>query len=155
MKKSEFLDSLRSERKVWEALLVKVEKGKMTDPGLPGGWSLKDVISHVTWHEREMIGVIEAEALVGSVWWELPMDERNALIYEELKDQPLEEVLENAKQVYERFLKVLEALPEKALNDPTQFKDMPGEWVPWQVIAGNSFEHYRHHIPDIEAWLGA
>jgi len=154
MKKTEFLDTLRNVRYTWEALLAKVEKEEMTETSLPGGWSVKDVIAHITWHEREMAGMFEAKALVRSEWWELPMDERNALIYKEFKDQPLDEVLEASIQDYERFLKALEALPENYLNDPAQFKNMPGDWIPWQVIAGNSYEHYRQHIPEIEDWLG-
>ena len=151
MKKSEFLDTLRSVRNTWEVLLGKVEKEKMTETSLAGRWSVKDVIAHITWHEREMAGLLEAKALVGSEWWELLVDERNALIYEEFKDQPLDEVLEASKQDYERFLRAFEALPENYLNDPAQFKNMPADWIPWQVIAGNSYEHYRQHIPDIEA----
>ena len=154
MKKSKFLDTLRSVRNTWEALLAKVEKEKMIETSLPGGWSVKDVIAHITWHEREMAGLFEAKALVRSEWWELPMDERNALIYEEFKDQTLDEVLGTSKQDYERFLAAFEALPEIYLNDPTHFKDMPGDWIPWQVIAGNSYEHYHQHIPDIQYWLG-
>jgi hypothetical protein len=101
-----------------------------------------------------MAGLLEAKALVGSEWWELPVDERNAHIYEEFNDQPLDEVLETLKQDYEHFLKALVALPENYLNDPAQFKNMPADWIPWKVIDGNSYEHYRQHIPEIEAWLG-
>jgi hypothetical protein len=30
---------------------------------------------------------------------------------------------------------------------------MPEDWEPWQVIAGNTYEHYQEHIPDIRDWL--
>jgi len=153
MKKSEFLNNLHSEREAWDTLLAKVDKDKMTEASQPGGWSLKDVIAHIAWHEREMIGLIKAEALVGSEWWELPMDERNNLINQEYKDRPLSEVLAFAKAAYQDFLKAFEGISEAALTDPSQFKDMPTDWVPWKVIASNSYQHYRQHIPEIEEWL--
>ena len=153
MKKSEFLNNLHSEREAWGTLLAKVDKDKMTEASQPGGWSLKDVIAHIAWHENEMIGLIKAEALVGSDWWELPTDQRNKLIYQEYKDRSLSEVLELAQTAYQGFLKAFEELPEEALNDPSLFKDMPDDWVPWEVIASNCYAHYRQHIPELEEWL--
>ena len=150
MKKDKFLETLLEARKSWDELLGKVDKSQMTEPGLPGEWSVKDVIAHVWWHEREMSGMLEGKTLAGSEWWELPLDERNTLIYEELRDIPLEEVLETAKVEYERFLKALQALPEEGLNDPGYFEGMPAEWKPWEIIADNSYEHYLAHVPDIE-----
>jgi hypothetical protein len=48
MKKSEFLDTLRSVRNTWEVLLANVEKEKMTETSLPGEWSVKDIVAHIT-----------------------------------------------------------------------------------------------------------
>ena len=153
MKIEKFLDTLLNARKNWEALLAKVDKSRMTEPGLPVGWSVKDVIAHVYWHEREMSGMLEGKALKGSAWWELPLDERNQLIYEEQRDIPLDEVLETAQKEYERFMKALQGLPQEGLNDPGYFEGMPVEWKPWQIIADNSHEHYQAHVPDIKEWL--
>ena len=153
MKKTEFLDNLQFEHGAWDTLLASVVKDKMTEAIQPGGWSLKDIIAHIAWHENEMINLIEGEALVGSKWWEQPTDERNNLIYQEYKDRPLSEVLELAQAAFQGFLNAFESLPEAALNDPSLFKDMPGDWVPWELIASNSYQHYRQHIPEIEEWL--
>ena len=45
-----------------------------------GGWSKKDIMAHITWHEQEMINLITSKTLAGSAWWELPLDERNEKI---------------------------------------------------------------------------
>jgi hypothetical protein len=127
----------------------------MTEAILPEGWSLKDIIAHVAWHEREMVGLLESKALAGSDWWNLPMDERNSLIYEQHKDMPLDEVLAWAEKEYARFAKAFEALPEEALNAPSFFENMPPDWTPWEIIADNTYIHYRDHIDDIETWLAA
>ena len=58
MDRSLFLDELRAARAEWEAALAEIPSERMTEPGLAGGWSVKDLIAHVAWSEREMIGVI-------------------------------------------------------------------------------------------------
>ncbi len=153
MEKSEFLNTLSKDRDAWEALLRRVSHEEMNEPSLPGGWSVKDVIAHVTWHEREMIKLLETRSFVGSDWWELAIDKRNELIYEQYKDQPLEEVLESAKLDYAGFLAAFGPITDEELNDPSYFEYFPPDREPWNVIAGNTYEHYRDHMPDIEKWL--
>ena len=125
----------------------------MTQPGVAGDWLVKDIIAHITWYEREMVGMIQARALVGSELWELTQDQRNVSIYEENRDRSLNDVLLEAEQVYEQLLKGLESLLDEDLINPSQFREMPSEWIPWKVLASNCFEHYHQHIPDIQAWL--
>jgi len=155
MQKFQLLETLRRERADWEALLTQVDPAHMTRPGVAGAWSVKDVIAHVSWHEREMIGVLRARALVGSELWNLATDERNAAIFEANRERALDDVLTEAGQVFGELRAALEAWPEEDLSDPSRFRDMPGDWIPWQLIAGNSFEHYQQHAPDLRAWLEA
>lgn len=35
--------------------------------------------------------------------------------------------------------------------DATRFKDMPVQWQPWDVPAGNTFDHYEQHLPGLRA----
>ena len=53
-------------------MLAEVDSERMLEPGLPGGWSLKDVIAHVNWYEQEMVVLLETQELAGSELWELP-----------------------------------------------------------------------------------
>ncbi len=153
MNKSMLLDTLRAGRAQWEALLAQVGEMRMLQPGVAGEWSVKDIIAHVTWGERELVGVLQARALVGSDLWNLPQDDRNAVVFEENRDRPLHEVLAGAQQVHAQLLEALEALSDEDLNDPRRFRDMPAGWIPWQIIAGNTYKHYQQHIPSIRAWL--
>jgi len=105
------------------------------------------------WGEREMIGVCKQHALVGSDLWNLPEDERNAVIVAEQRDRPLDEVLHEEEQVYAQLLEAIQALSDEDFNDSHHFRYMPEEWTPWQIIAGCSFRHYRDHMPSIRAWL--
>jgi hypothetical protein len=155
MSQSKMLELLQRDHQEWVALLAEVGRQRMTVPGLPGGWSVQDVIAHISWFEREMVGMLKARALVGSELWNLPQDERNGQIYQENKDRPLEDVLGEAQLVFEQLLQEVAALPVENLNDPALFPGMPADWVPWEIIAQNSYEHYQHHVGAIRKWLKA
>ena len=153
MTRATFLDSLRGGRAAWEAVLAQISEDDLTRPGVEGDWSIKDIIAHVTWHEREMLGVLRAHALIGSDLWNLPLDERNAAIFQQYKDRALDDVLEESRLIYPQLLELAEALTDEELNDPRRFPGMPEEWSPWGLIADNTYSHYADHIASIRGWL--
>ena len=150
MTKSELLANIRQARADWEAALAQLDDPQILHPGT-GGWSLKDVIAHITWHEREMIGVAQAHALVGSEMWGWPLDERNHAIYLSNKDRSLVDVRQEAGQVYPQLLQALDTLSDDELSDPARFPGMPQDWQPWKLIAENTYEHYLDHLADLQA----
>jgi uncharacterized damage-inducible protein DinB len=137
----------------WETLLAQIDQERFTQSGVAGDWSLQDIIAHITWHEKEMVGLVEAHALFGSELWNLPTDERNAAIYAEVRDLPLEQVLAESAQVHQQLLDALPSLSDADLTDPAGFPNMPPDWQPRLVIAQNTYEHYQDHIKDVERWL--
>jgi uncharacterized protein (TIGR03083 family) len=151
--KAAFLQQLHAERAAWDSLLASVDPAQLEQPGLLGDWTLKDVIAHLAWHEREMVGVITQRALAGSEWWNLPFDERNARIYALYRDTPLAEVLPLAEASYRDFLAAFAALTDADLNDPARYAHMPPDWEPWRVYSSNTYEHYRDHTADLRAAL--
>ncbi len=153
MDKATFMAQLHAERAAWGTLLTTVDPARLEAPGLMGNWTLKDVIAHIAWHEREMVNVIKERALAGSEWWNLPYDERNARIYAQHKDQPLAEVLAEAETSYRDFLATFEAVSDADLNDAARWDKMPPEWEPWRVFSSNTFEHYHDHTADLRAAL--
>ncbi len=153
MTRSQFLDRIRTGWEDWQALLSEVGEARMTEPGI-GQWSVKDIIAHVTWGEREMVGVLRARALVGSDLWNASQDERNDAVCRQNRDCPLADVLAESTRVHEELMALLEALPDDAsLNDASRYAEMPPQWRPWQVFAGNTFEHYPDHAAHVRAWL--
>jgi uncharacterized damage-inducible protein DinB len=150
---SQFLKTIQQARAEWNDLLEPIDQSKMTSAGVAGFWSLKDIIAHITWHERQMVGLIQAHALVGSDLWNLPTDERNAAIYEEVKDLPLEQVRNESTEVYEQLIKALPTLSDEDLVNPEDFPGMPPDWKPGNIIAQNTYEHYQQHIPDVHRWM--
>ena len=153
MDKATVLEKLQTTRAEWEALLSEIGEERMVQPGANGEWSVKDVIAHVMWGEREMVGVCQARALVGSDLWEMTDDERNPIMVSWYRETSLQDVLTEEKQVYAQLLAEVQKLSDADLNDPQHFRDMPAAWVPWQVISGCSFGHYQDHMSTIRAWL--
>lgn len=136
----------------WEALqksLAGIPVEKMTAPISAGEWSVKDIIAHITWYEREMIGVVGQRALVGSDLWNLPLDERNRAVYEQIKDITTAQVLAEAAEVHDKLMGLLQGLSDEELNQPPLFNDMPPQWIPGDLIASNTYEHYREHLKTI------
>ena len=153
MDKATFIETLHTDRAEWEALLAQISEERMLEPGAAGAWSVKDVIAHIMWGEREMIGVCQQHALVGSDLWNLTDDERNPIMVAEQRDRSLQDILREEKQIYAQLLSAVQSLSDKDFNDPHRFRYMPEDWLPWKVIAGCSFEHYKDHIPSIQNWL--
>lgn len=53
LSKTQLLIELRTEQAAWEALLDEIGQAHMTQPEVAGGWSIKDIVAHVTgWRRR-------------------------------------------------------------------------------------------------------
>ncbi len=76
MSKTHLLGLIERDRAHWETLLGSIPEVWMTEPGVEGEWSIKDIIAHIAWGERENLGVVHARAVVGSELWQLSEDER-------------------------------------------------------------------------------
>jgi hypothetical protein len=154
--RADFLEALRSTRSEWDDMLAEVPRELMEEPSVEGDWSIKDIMAHVAWHEREMVEMLRTRALAGSSHlWGLPLDERNKAIYEENSERSLDDVISESGRVFRQLLREVEALSDVDLNDPGQFSEMPAEWLPWKIIAENSFEHYPDHAASIQNWLNS
>ncbi len=152
MDKNSFIEIVTYFRDQFDEFLPNLPIADLSTPGIYGTWSVKDVLSHIAWYEKEMVVVLTTHDLTGSDWWDLPLDERNARIYEANRDRPAREVLAEFKQVYPQLLTALDALGPDDLNQASSFANMPGDWLPWQLIASNTFDHYPHHINAIQDW---
>jgi len=132
-------------------VLAQIDEEQMQKPGAAGKWSVKDVIAHVASGESEIVPVLRTH--VGSDLWNLSDDERNEIEYQQNKDRPLNDIVNEERQAYTVLLEVVQQLSDEDLNDPHYFKNMPQEWRPWQLIAGDSFKHYEDHMPSLRDWL--
>ncbi len=155
--KAQLLNDLKDEQARWEALLDEIGEARMTQPGVAGDWSIKDIIAHLTgWRSRSVArfqAALRHESSFSPPW---PPhletdDEINAWIYAANKDRPLSDVLAESRAVFQQFFDTLSAFPEAALLDPTRFG-----WLEGEPLSGAAFFGHFHeeHEPDMRAWLG-
>lgn len=152
MTQAEFLEKQATAHAEWIRILASIPRERMLEV-VAGEWTVKDVIAHVTWGEREMAGVLETRALIGSELWNVPQQERNTTVWKQNRDRSLEDVLSDAETVYRKLEQELRKVSDEELKEARYFREMPAEWKPWEVIASNTFEHYPEHVAMLRAWL--
>src|SRR5262245_36662842 len=157
MTKARLLAELRGARAEWDALMAEVGEGRMTEPGAAGDWSVKDVIAHLMSFDRWFVHASEAH-LRG----ELPpldgtegmsFEERNQFFYRQAQHRPLDEVLAESRQIFQRLLEVMGAHSEEFLTRPQHFEGVPEPVLIWKLLEGDVYGHYRDHMRSIRAWL--
>lgn len=131
------------------SLVNTLNQEQLCRPNTCGDWSVKDIIAHITWYEREMVGLLSGRALQGSPLWEIPTDNRNEIIHERVKEYPISMVFAESDEVFKTLLTLLDGLKDEELNEAKYFLEMPAEWTPREVIASNTYEHYSNHVGDI------
>lgn len=153
--KATLLNKVRSERARLDTLLASFSDEQREQPGPGGDWSVKDVVAHITWHEREIVNMLRERSLeegVVSELWNLPLHARNKTIYDSNRERSLQDVLGESMQIYAELYELLDGLSEEDLTDPSRYKDMPGDWKPWRLIAENTYEHYHDHAEVLERY---
>ena len=160
--KTELLETLRAERHQWDALLDAIGNDHMTQPGVAGHWSVKDVIAHITAYEQWLVDWLEAvrrhEFPPRSVLDDEDLERRNAAVYEETRALSLQDVRDQAQQAFQELVAVTESFSDADFIDPDRtawfMKPYWGDTTSLAAaIANQSYEHYQEHVPDLTAWL--
>ena len=155
LSKTQLLTELRNEQAAWEALLDEIGEAHMTQPEV-GGWSIKDIVAHLTgWRRRSVRrfqALLKHEPDFSPPWPpELREDDEiNAWIYEANCDRPLADVLSESRDVFQQLLETLDAFSEAELQDLRRTLGLEDE----QVSGSLFFAHFhQEHEPDMRAWL--
>jgi hypothetical protein len=147
------IETLLVERERFDALLAQFKTEWMTEPMEPGGMCVKEIIGHITWYEQQCAEMLRARALIGSDLWKLPADDRNSAIQLMCRQYSVAELRDAGQRAFADLLAAVRDLSEEDLQDSSRFKNWPSDWVPWKVIASDSYEHYDQHAPDIRKYL--
>ncbi|HLA06268.1 MAG TPA: DinB family protein [Anaerolineales bacterium] len=162
LSKHQLLESLRTSRAQWDSLLASVGEERMTQPGVTGNWSVKDIVSHVTAYECWLVEWLTA-AEQNTFPAPSPLDDadvarRNARVYEMTHARSLHDVMTDAQQNFEALLNIIETLHDEYFSNPQSTEwFMKPYWntmntIPDAVI-NLSVDHYDEHIPSIKAWI--
>jgi hypothetical protein len=156
LSKTQLLTELRREQAEWEALLDEIGEAHMTQPEVAGGWSIKDIVAHLTGWRRRSVRRFQAllnHAPDFSPPWPPELredDEINAWIYESNRDRPLTDVLSDSREVFQQLVETLNAFSEDELQNLRRILGLEEE----QSSASLFFAHFhQEHEPDMRAWL--
>lgn len=151
MDRMELLDRIRSGRIEWEDALARFDKGNLTMPLLPNGWSVKDVIAHIGFWERRMVnlyGILADGNLPEDTIDGETLDDLNERIFKDNLLVPLGIVKINEIEAFAALLDIAETAPETDLFDPQRFAWTEGEaFFNW--IVENTYGHYADHVPQL------
>jgi hypothetical protein len=157
--KKQLLAEMQSEQAAWLALLDEIGEENMTQPEVAGGWSIKDIVAHITgWRRRTVLRFRAAldPTVDMAPYWPAELDEDdevdeiNAWIYQANRDRPLADVLNDSREVFQQLVAEVSALSDQQLNDPQRFPWLEGERLTGAFIFGHFHEE---HEPDMRAWL--
>jgi len=159
MNKTKLLETLKIKRAEWDAVLAEVPQAEMTEPGVAGHWSVKDIIAHMNYHEGWIADRMH-EALGGEVYMPVEMDmmefdKRNELIYQQNRGRSVEDVLAESRAGFEKLMAAVQTHSEAFLIEPQQFEGSPQPVTVWKLLQGDVYEHYDDHIPSIKNWLAS
>ena len=134
----------------WTALQASfhgLSAAQLTEPGVTGDWSVKDILAHVTTWEEEALHhlphIREGQRppryadLYGGI------DAFNALKTEENRQRSLAEVLTRLEDVHARLVTYVAAAPEDLIATETRFR---------RRIRLDSYSHYPIHAQAIHQW---
>ena len=157
--KAQLIGRIWAEHALLEAVIAPLSAVQMAQP-LADGWSVKDVLAHITVWEGLLVEWLGALATGTPPATPVPptreaVDRLNAAHHTAAQARPLPMVLTAFHRSFGRVLQTVDALPVGAdLETP-----LPQPWaegVPLgQLIAENTYEHYQEHMAVIRAWREA
>lgn len=141
----------------WAALLATVEilSHDQMLAADPGGWAVKDNLSHISFWERYLIfhhlrGKPSHEVLQvdRDIFQQMTDDQINALVYERSRSHAVSYILEDLHQTHEELLAAVAATSFADMEKPGPQDDRVKRPL-MESIAANTYEHYREHLQTI------
>lgn len=155
--KSDLISAMISARSELDSRLQRVPRARMTQTASPGEWSIKDMVAHINSYDRWLaLGLaLRSEKPPDSWIADVPLDDFNRRLYEENRDLPLEQVLEESRRLWGDILEETQAKPEEYLFSEQTVHGVPDSFRPCDVLKSESFGHYLDHVLALQAWLEA
>ena len=152
--KEQLITQLQQERADFESIIAPISEDQMVDIELFDGWTVKDVLAHITAWEVELLHWLEsvskgtAPDLPKPGEWMPYIETFNKGTYLENRDCSLEEVKRRFDQVYKQVLTSFLSLPEDEEDDFWSIW-LDGE-PPW-ILFATFHEHYKEHGEQIRS----
>ena len=149
----------RSEREALLAAIERMGRERLEAPVLDGGWTVKDVLSHISTWERRIVRAVGQGQRGERVDWPEPgvpltddgVDEVNARDFAAHRGDALPNVVAESQASFDALMSCVDAMTEADVMSAPPWRNIPMHLM----IGANAWEHYREHIDQIEAWIAA
>jgi hypothetical protein len=157
MEKAEVLDELHDSRQELLDLLDGLPDETLLEPGVVGGWSIKDILAHLTYWEGQTVTMLFQVARgVGKPttvhFGKETVDALNQRWFEAGKDRALDMIWQDWTSVRAQTIRRVSEMSKEDLFDAQRFPWMKGEPL-WSLIASDTVEHEEEHADSIREWL--
>ncbi len=147
MDKQKLLKQLAGAWAAFQESIGGLSESSLTEPGVTGDWSVKDIIAHVTTWEEEALkhlpSILEGKRpprykdMYGGI------DAFNARISEQKRKLSLAEVLRQSDETHRRLVAYVGAAPEEEFTSETRFR---------RRLRLDTYSHYPIHSKAIREW---
>src|SRR5215831_11724124 len=140
---------LKRLEKAWSAIKESYEglaDSQMTEPGVMGNWSVKDILAHVTTWEEEALKYLPLILTGGKPPRYTKyggIDAFNAKMAEQNRAMELSEVLRQLDETHHRLIDYLQSVPEEHFTRETPFRHR---------LRLDTYSHYPLHAGAIQEW---
>jgi hypothetical protein len=144
--------AIKKGRAEYSTVYANLSEAEMTRiPGAQDDWSVKDQIAHLIWWENFCIARITLMMAGEPVNIVKDFNAVNAQVYAQAKDLPLKTVLDAFAINLARFEGLLNTITDAQLNTKEGYQ--ANGRSPYDILSGNTFEHYKEHQPDLERYV--
>jgi DinB superfamily len=136
--------------KAWTAFkesYAGLSESQLTQPGVTGHWSVKDIVAHVTWWEEEALQHLPRILTGGrpprySIKYG-GIDAFNAQMTEQKRGLSLSDVLRQQEGTHRQLIDYVQSAPEEQFTRETRFR---------RRLRLDTYSHYPKHAKAIRAW---
>jgi hypothetical protein len=147
MNTRQVLKRLETAWEAFEASYAGLSDTELLIPGVTGGWSVRDIIAHVTWWEEEALKHLPRvrdgrrpprySVQYGGI------DAFNALMTEQRRGLSLADVRRQHDDVHAQLMAYVRDVPDELFKRETRFR---------RRLRLDTYSHYPIHTRAIEAW---
>jgi hypothetical protein len=147
MNKVQLLNKLERAWASFQKSYASLTDEQLMQPGVTGNWSVKDIMSHVSWWEEEALKHLpyilqgrkppRYSVVYGGI------DAFNAQMRELKRSLPLSEVHEQMEATHFRLVEYLQSVPEEQFTMETRFR---------RRLRLDTYSHYPIHTRAIHEW---
>jgi hypothetical protein len=147
MNRQQLLKQLDTAWTAFKESYAGLSDSQLTEPGVTGDWSVKDVIAHVTWWEEEALKhlplIIKGGRPPRYSRQYGGIDAFNAQMTEQKRGLSLSDVLRQLEETHHRLIAYVHSAPEEQFTRETRFR---------RRLRLDTYSHYPKHAQVIRAW---